>query len=171
MTLKQGRPARGEWRQMPPFLGWRDVFFRLGGMCKSKELKTPSTTPPPRIHRLPPPSKSGRKTPSTTPRSNSRYFIDYPPSKSGRKTPSTTPLEFTGLHRLPPSRNRAGKLLQLPPSNFGIDGTSSSPTFKVWLRPCLHDPGGIDASALKGSRGGMHDLFGVACTTLALWHA
>ena len=40
--------------------------------------KTPSTTPR---------SKSGRKTPSTTPPSNSRNLIDYPPSKSGRKTP------------------------------------------------------------------------------------
>ena len=66
------------------------------------------TTPPlefTELHRLPP-SKSGRKTPSTTPPSNSQNFIiDYPPppSKSNRagKLLQLPPLEFTELHRLP----------------------------------------------------------------------
>ena len=48
-------------------------------------------------------------TPSTTPPSNSRNFIDYPPSKSGRKTPSTTP----------PSNSR--NFIDYPPSNFHPD--------------------------------------------------
>ena len=54
-----------------------------------------------------PPSNSGNS--STTPKLlqlppvEFRELIDYPPSKFGRKTPSTTPPpEFTELHRLPP---------------------------------------------------------------------
>ena len=76
--------------------------------------KTPSTTPPSNSRTsstTPPPSKSGRKTPSTTPPpSNSRTSSTTPPpSKSGRKTPSTTPPRIHEPHRLPPPpRNRFG---------------------------------------------------------------
>ena len=73
-----------------------------------------------------PSSKLGRKTPSTTPPSNSQNFIDYPtelhrlppPSKSGRKTPSTTPLEFTELHRLPPLEIGPENSFNYPPLEF-----------------------------------------------------
>ena len=76
-----------------------------------------------KLHQLPPPleftdSKSGRKTPLTTPLeigpencinyppSNSRNLIDYPPSKSGRKTPSTTPPRIHGTSStIPPSKS------------------------------------------------------------------
>ena len=79
------------------------------------------------LHRLPPLEIGPENSFNYPPRIHGTSdFIDYPPSKSGRKTP------------------------QLPPSNFGIDGSSSPATFKVWLRPrgeCLHDPGGIDAPA------------------------
>ena len=87
------------------------------GFCRAGKL--PQLAP--RIHgtsSTTPPSKSGGKTPATTPRLE---FTEPhrlpPPSKSGRKTPPITPLEFTEPHRLPPLRNLAGKLHQLPPSN------------------------------------------------------
>ena len=69
-----------------------------------------------------------------------------PPSKSGRKTPSTTPprIQFTELHRLPPPRNRAGKLLQpelhrlplslvLPRSITMLGLSAMFPLFFPWL--------------------------------------
>ena len=127
----------GVWRQMPPFLGWGDFFLTKGGMCKSKITRGKRHSgsnrnragkllqlPPLEftgLHRLPP-LEIGPENSFNYPPSNSRDFIDYPP------------------------RNRAGKLPT--PSNFGIDGSSSPATFKVWLRPrgeCFHDPGGIDA--------------------------
>ena len=55
-----------------------------------------------------------------------------PPSKSGRKTPSTTPpVEFTEPidYPPPPPRNRAGKLRQLlPPSNSPSNSRNPSTT-------------------------------------------
>ena len=86
------------------------------------------------LHRLPPPLEIGPENSFNYPpppriHSNSRNFIDYPPSKSGRKTPSTTPPpRIHGTSSItPPPRNRAGKLLQLPPPR--IHGTSSTTSF------------------------------------------
>ena len=56
-------------------------------------------------HLLPPLSKFGRKTPSTTtpPLEFTEPHLLPPLSKFGRKTPSTTPLEFTaGTEIRPP---------------------------------------------------------------------
>ena len=54
----------------------------------------------------------GRKTPPTTPPSNSRNFIDYPPpSKSGRKTPPTTPPRIQGTSSTTPT-------LEIGPENY-----------------------------------------------------
>ena len=68
--------------------------------------KTTPTTPPlefTELHRLPPRSKSGRKTTPTTPLEFTELHRLPPRSKSGRKTtPTTPPVEFTELHRLPP---------------------------------------------------------------------
>ena len=64
--------------------------------------KTRSTTPPPlefeftELHRLPPLEIGPENSFNYPPPSNSRNFIDYPPSKSGRKTPSTTPPRIHG---------------------------------------------------------------------------
>ena len=53
------------------------------------------------------------------PPSNSRNLIDYPPSKSCRKTPSTTPpARIHGTSSTTPPQNRARKLHQLPPLEF-----------------------------------------------------
>ena len=119
-------------------------FLTKGGMCKSKitrgKLHSGSNRnragkllqlPPLEftgLHRLPPLSKSGRKTPSTTtPSSNSRDFIDYPPP-----------------------RNRAGKLLNyLPPRILELTGVHPPQLLRCGCAPgkCFHDPGGIDAPA------------------------
>ena len=96
--------------------------------------ETPSTSTTPLeftgLHRLPHPSKSGRKTPSTTNSPPTPLEIgpensfNYPPRIHG--TSSTTP---------PPSGNRVGKLLNYPPSNFGIDGSSSPQLLRCGCAP------------------------------------
>ena len=64
-------------------------------------------------------SKLGRKTPSTLPPLEFTELHRLPPSKSGRKTPSTTPpLEFTELHRLPPLEIGPENSFNYPPLEF-----------------------------------------------------
>ena len=75
---------------------------------------------PPRKCLTTPPLEIGPENSFNYPPSNSQNFIDYPPpSKSGRKTPSTTPpLEFTELHRLPPPLEIGPEnSFNYPPSN------------------------------------------------------
>ena len=129
-VLLQGRPARGEWRQMPPFLGWRDFFFWLRGMCKSKITRESFTQAVIEIG----PENS----------------FNYPPRIHG--TSSTTPLEIGPENSFNYPSPRIHGTSSTTPLEIGpIDGSSSPATFKVWLRPrgeCFHDPGGIDAPVL-----------------------
>ena len=62
------------------------------------------------------PLETGPENSFKYPPSNSGNFIDYPPpSKFGRKTPSTTPLEFRELHRLPPLKIGPENSFNYPP--------------------------------------------------------
>ena len=121
-----------------------------GGPQGAMAFEFESTEP----HRLPP-SKSGRKTPSTTPPSNSRNLIDYPPSKSGRKTPSTTPprmenplnyqlppLEFTEPHRLPPSK-LGRKTPSTTPPRIHIPRSATALAVMGWDRDLMTPPLGL----------------------------
>ena len=97
------------------------------------ENSFPSTTPPPpsnsgKLHRLPP--LEIRPENSFNSPLEFRELHRLPPSKFGRKTPSTTPprIQGTSSTNYPP-QNRAGKLLQLPPAR--IQGTSSTTPLEI----------------------------------------
>ena len=93
---------------------------------------------PPRIHGTSstnPPSKSGRKTLSTTPPLEFTEPHRLPPSKSGRKTPSTTPPRIHGRNgNSPPPPNSIPRSATAPPSLTPL----TTPAFKTTSTSFIH---------------------------------